>query len=98
MAIYYSTIRHYLAGSGTAKQSVICLDWGLGPDSDYFVLYRHCPIGCSVTRYGLGMMAIIKEWCMKGKQALWFVGLWLAGFLTLALIAGAFRFLVHLAY
>ena len=35
---------------------------------------------------------------MKGKQALWFVGLWLAGFLTLALIAGAFRFLVHLAY
>src|SRR5690606_38146835 len=35
---------------------------------------------------------------MKGKQTLWFVGLWLAGFLTLALIAGAFRFLVHLAY
>ncbi|WP_216936547.1 MULTISPECIES: DUF2474 domain-containing protein [unclassified Acinetobacter] len=35
---------------------------------------------------------------MKGKQALWFVGLWLAGFLTLALIAGVFRFLVHLAY
>ncbi|MFZ0023603.1 DUF2474 domain-containing protein [Acinetobacter sp.] len=35
---------------------------------------------------------------MKGKQALWFVGLWLAGFLTLALIAGAFRLLMHLAY
>ena len=35
---------------------------------------------------------------MKGKQALWFVGLWLAGFLTLVLIAGAFRCLVHLAY
>ena len=35
---------------------------------------------------------------MKGKQALWFVGLWLAGFLTLALISGAFRFLVQLAY
>lgn len=35
---------------------------------------------------------------MKGKQALWFVGLWLAGFLMLVLIAGAFRFLVHLAY
>ncbi|QQN86906.1 DUF2474 domain-containing protein [Acinetobacter variabilis] len=35
---------------------------------------------------------------MKRKQIVWFVGLWLAGFLTLALIAGAFRFLVHLAY
>jgi hypothetical protein len=35
---------------------------------------------------------------MKSKQVLWFVGLWLAGFLTLALIAGTFRFLVHLAY
>lgn len=35
---------------------------------------------------------------MTRKQIVWFVGLWLAGFLALALIAGAFRFLVHLAY
>ncbi|MEZ2774514.1 DUF2474 domain-containing protein [Acinetobacter pseudolwoffii] len=35
---------------------------------------------------------------MKGKQILWFVGLWILGFVTLALIAGAFRFFIHLAY
>ena len=35
---------------------------------------------------------------MKGKQESSFQGLCLAGFLTLALIAGAFPFVVHLAY
>ena len=33
---------------------------------------------------------------MKRTQLLWFIGLWLAGFV--ALIAGAFRLLVQWAY
>lgn len=35
---------------------------------------------------------------MKLSQTQWFIVLWLAGFITLALIAGAFRMLVQLAY
>ncbi len=35
---------------------------------------------------------------MKLSQTQWFILLWLAGFLALALIAGAFRFLIQLAY
>lgn len=35
---------------------------------------------------------------MKLSQTQWFILLWLAGFFALALIAGAFRFLVQLAY
>lgn len=35
---------------------------------------------------------------MKLSQTQWFIVLWLVGFITLALIAGAFRMLVQLAY
>ena len=35
---------------------------------------------------------------MKLSQTQWFIMLWLAGFIALALIAGAFRMLVQLAY
>ncbi|WP_297424939.1 DUF2474 domain-containing protein [uncultured Acinetobacter sp.] len=35
---------------------------------------------------------------MKLSQTQWFIVLWLAGFIALALIAGAFRMLVQLAY
>lgn len=35
---------------------------------------------------------------MKLSQTQWFIALWLAGFIALALIAGAFRMLVQLAY
>ena len=35
---------------------------------------------------------------MKLSQTQWFIVLWLAGFIALALIAGAFRVLVQLAY
>lgn len=35
---------------------------------------------------------------MKLSQTQWFIVLWLAGFIGLALIAGAFRMLVQLAY
>ena len=35
---------------------------------------------------------------MKLSQTQWFIVLWLAGFIALALIAGAFRMLVLLAY
>lgn len=35
---------------------------------------------------------------MKRTQLLWFIGLWLAGFVALALIAGAFRLLLQWAY
>lgn len=35
---------------------------------------------------------------MKLSQTQWFIMLWLAGFIALALIVGAFRMLVQLAY
>ncbi|ATO18385.1 DUF2474 domain-containing protein [Acinetobacter sp. LoGeW2-3] len=35
---------------------------------------------------------------MKLNRAGWFIVLWLAGFLTMAIIAGFFRFLLQLAY
>ncbi|WP_152598546.1 DUF2474 domain-containing protein [Acinetobacter thermotolerans] len=35
---------------------------------------------------------------MKLNQAGWFILLWLGGFLTMVIIAGIFRFLLHLAY
>ena len=35
---------------------------------------------------------------MKLSQTQWFIVLWLAGFLALAFVAGAFRLLVQLAY
>lgn len=35
---------------------------------------------------------------MKFSQTQWFIFLWLAGFLGLALIAGVFRLLIQLAY
>lgn len=35
---------------------------------------------------------------MKLSQTQWFIVLWLVGFIALALIAGAFRMLVQLAY
>ena len=35
---------------------------------------------------------------MKLSHTQWFIVLWVAGFLALAVIAGAFRFLVQLAY
>ncbi|WP_407307108.1 DUF2474 domain-containing protein [Acinetobacter sp.] len=35
---------------------------------------------------------------MKLSQTLWFIALWLGGFFALALVAGAFRFLIQLAY
>jgi hypothetical protein len=35
---------------------------------------------------------------MKISELKWFVGLWLAGFLSLAVIAGLFRLLLQLAY
>ncbi|WP_298144429.1 DUF2474 domain-containing protein [uncultured Acinetobacter sp.] len=35
---------------------------------------------------------------MKLSQTQWFIVLWLTGFIALALIAGAFRMLVQLAY
>ena len=35
---------------------------------------------------------------MKLSQTQWFIMLWLAGFIALALIAGVFRMLVQLAY
>ncbi|MFV5492276.1 DUF2474 domain-containing protein [Acinetobacter sp. ASP199] len=35
---------------------------------------------------------------MKLNRTGWFIVLWLAGFLTMAIIAGLFRFLLQLAY
>lgn len=35
---------------------------------------------------------------MKIFELKWFIGLWLAGFLSLALVAGLFRLLLKLAY
>ncbi|ENW19077.1 hypothetical protein F926_02635 [Acinetobacter haemolyticus NIPH 261] len=35
---------------------------------------------------------------MKKSQIKWFIGLWLVGFLGLAIIAGLFRALLMLAY
>ncbi|NHB57465.1 DUF2474 domain-containing protein [Acinetobacter shaoyimingii] len=35
---------------------------------------------------------------MKLSQAQWFILLWLAGFMALAVIAGFFRWLIQIAY
>lgn len=35
---------------------------------------------------------------MKLSQTQWFIVLWLCGFFALALVAGAFRLLIQLAY